>query len=294
MEYVDGKQNKIRCETCGGVFTSERARSSHLRFCKKRTDMTIEEQAKRRRTRTTNNKRAGKARLRVEHIQIADITGRLLKAVAEFKYLGTLVTSDGGSTKEITRRLALASSVFARLGKIWMAGDISFKLKCRLYFAIIMTVLLYNGECWTVTKFDLNRLEGFHFRCVRRMTRKIRNPDMDDDCKADHATHEEVFRAAELPQIADMLREKRLRWVGHLARENEDDPARKTLLKEMEGKSQWWTQVENDLKIAGVTVKNVLKKAADDKQKWRKISSWSYDALRRGGTNHRRRRATRR
>ena len=292
VEYVDEKQNKIRCETCG-VFMSERARSSHLRFCRKWTDMTIEEQAKRRRTRTTNSKRAGKARLRVEHIQIADITGRLLKAVAEFKYLGTLVTSDGGSSKEITKRLALAGSVFARLGKIWMTGDISFKLKCRLYFAIIMTVLLYNGECWTVTKFDLNRLEGFHFRCVRRMTRKIRNPDMDDECKDDHATHEEVFRAAEIPRIADMLREKRLRWVGHLAREDEDDPARKILLKEMEGKSQWWTQVENDLKTTGgVTVKNVLKKAAD-KPMWRKISSCSYDASRRRSPNHRRR-ATRR
>lgn len=294
VEYVDEKQNKIRCETCGGVFASERARSSHLRFCRMRTDMTIEEQVKRRRTRTTNNKRAGKARLRVEHIQIADITGRVLKAVAEFKYLGTLVTSDGGSSKEITKRLAIASSVFARLGKIWMTGDISFKLKCKLYFAIIMTVLLYNGECWTVTKFDLSRLEGFHFRCVRRMTRKVRNPDMDDECKADRATHDEVFRAAGLPRIADMLREKRLRWVGHLAREEEDDPARKMLLKEMEGKTQWWTQVDVDLKTTrGITVKNVLLKA-EDKLKWRKISSSRHDAQRKSNFPDHRRRAIKR
>ena len=121
------------------------------------------------------------------------------------------------------------------------------------------------------------------------MTRKIRYPDMDDDCKADHAMHEDVFRTAEMPQIADMLREKRLRWVGHLAREDEDDPARRILLKEMEGKSQWWTQVENDLKTTrGVTVKNMLKKAAD-KRTWREISAWSYDAVRRRSSNHRRR-----
>ena len=175
-----------------------------------------------------------------------------------------------------------------------MTGDISFKLKCKLYFAIIMTVLLYNGECWTVTKFDLSRLEGFHFRCVRRMTRKVRNPDMDDECKADRATHDEVFRAAGLPRIADILREKRLRWVGHLAREEEDDPARKMLLKEMEGKTQWWTQVDVDLKTTrGITVKNVLLKA-EDKLKWRKISSSRHDAQRKSNFPDHRRRAIKR
>ena len=235
--------------------------------------MTAEEQAKRRKTRATNETRLGRDQLPVENVDIKDFSGRALKPVAEFRYLGTIATANGNSAKEIDRRLALATAVFARLGKIWMTGDISLKLKCDLYFAIVMTVLLYNGECWVVSPRDLKRLEGFHFRCARRITRRTRCPDMADDHKEDRASHAEVFRVSRLPRIDDMLREKRLRWFGHLARGEEGDPAKNALEQEMaQGDSKWWAQMVADFKLTKIGVKNSLKMAAN-RSKWRNLSA---------------------
>lgn len=233
----------------------------------------------------------GRVQLPVEQIKVADIGGKVLKAVAEFRYLGTIASSNGRSSQEINRRLALGSSVFARLGKIWMRKDLTLNMKCDLYYAIVMTVLLYNGECWVTRPRDLERLEGFHFRCLRRITRNVRCPGMKDDCKIDRASHEEVFGVSRMPKIEDMLREKRLRWFGHLTREQKDDPAKETLWREMDsgGKSKWWAQVENDLKIKlkvkKVSIEKVLEKAKD-RGVWRQLSSSRHEAPLRASVHH--------
>ena len=82
--------------------------------------MTVEEQAKLRRKRNKSNI-AGRNSLRVEQIQIEDVSGVELKSVAQFKYLGTTVTTDGRSTKEIknwrdSKRLCISQQ---NLGQHW-------------------------------------------------------------------------------------------------------------------------------------------------------------------------------
>ena len=64
--------------------------------------MLAEEQAKLRRKKETNESIAGRKILEVEQIRIVDALGKLLQAVAEFKYLGTMVSTDAHSTREIT------------------------------------------------------------------------------------------------------------------------------------------------------------------------------------------------
>ena len=155
-------------------------------------------------------------------MRIVDVYGEALKAVAEFKYLGTLVTADGWSTKEINRRLGIAGSIMASLNKLWADPSIPTKLKCQLYKALVMTIVLYNGECWLLKKQDLKKLEGFHFRCLRRITRKQRCPGL-GDMQVDRACRKDVLA---VPMIEELIREKRLRWCGHLIREKEGDPAK--------------------------------------------------------------------
>ena len=77
--------------------------------------MKVEEQAKLRRKRETNANIAGRNSLREEQIKIEDVSGDELKSVAQFKYLGTTVTTDGRSTKEINKRIGEAASVVASL-----------------------------------------------------------------------------------------------------------------------------------------------------------------------------------
>lgn len=271
-EYVDAKKNKFRCQGCDEVFRSQRAVSSHARFCKKREDLTVEQQVRRRKTRELNTAREGLRNVGVESVQMKDFAGQLLKAVAEFRYLGTLVTSVGGATKEIIRRLGIASTVFAQLGRIW-PSDLPLSLKCDLYRALVMSILLYNGECWLLSERDLKRLEGFHFRCLRRITKQTRCPGTDDS-KTDRASKKAVFAEAKMPEVLELIREKRLRWFGHLVRAAGEggDPAVETLRREMEHSSGWWRQLLEDFKAKGITAEEAVE-MAEDRAQWRQISS---------------------
>ena len=68
------------------VFRSERALKSHRAGkCRKRQDMTAEEQAKLRRKREINASIEGQKILGVEHIQLIGVLGNQLQPVAEFK-----------------------------------------------------------------------------------------------------------------------------------------------------------------------------------------------------------------
>ena len=42
----------------------------------------------------------------------------------------------------------------------------------------------------------------------------------------------DVFKASRMPIVEELLREKRLRWFGHLMREDEDEPAKQILQRE--------------------------------------------------------------
>ena len=211
----------------------------------------------------------------MEQIRIKDALGKLLQAVAEFRYLGTMVSKDGTSTREINRRLGIALGTMVSLNKIWADAGISTRLKCQLYKALVMTILLYNGECWNVKKRDIKKLEGFHFRCLRRLTRKLRRPGL-GDMEIDKASKKDVFGASRMPTIEELLREKRLRWVGHLMREDDDEPAKQTLWREKENKSEWFRLVAADLASRRLSFERA-QSLAGDKSLWRRLSSAIYE-----------------
>ena len=111
-EFLNQKKNSIRCTNCKAVFRSDRALKSHnSKKCRNREDMTVEEQAKLRRKRETNANIAGRNSLRVEKIKIEDVSGDELKSVAQFRYLGTTVTTDGRSTEGINKRIGKRSCI---------------------------------------------------------------------------------------------------------------------------------------------------------------------------------------
>ena len=94
-EFIDDKQSNNRCDKCDVVFSLERALQSHrARNCRIRQNTSAEEQVQLRRKRETNASVAGRNILEVEHIRIVDALDKLLQAVAELKYLGTVVSTE--------------------------------------------------------------------------------------------------------------------------------------------------------------------------------------------------------
>ena len=80
------------------------------------------------------------------------IRGDTLEVVSGFKYLGSIFSSDGTLDAEIAHRIASASSAFARLrqAKVWSSKALSLSAKMQFFQSIVMSVLLYGGETWTM------------------------------------------------------------------------------------------------------------------------------------------------
>ncbi len=116
------------------------------------------------------------------------------------------------------RRIGKAAHVLASLSNIWKDGTIPVKLKVTLWNSLMISILLYGCELWTLSKSDLSTLDGFYFRGVRRITRKMRGVD---DEATDHASKEVVYAAAGVVPVERRIRERRLRWTGHVFRMEE-------------------------------------------------------------------------
>jgi len=192
--------------------------------------------------------------------------------VSEFKYLGTLVSNHGGSTGEIIRRIQIAASVFTHLKAIWGSTILSVALKLRLFSAVVASVLLYNSQCWVVTANDVRLLEGFYFRCLRHLTRSTRCPVQTNPVTVDKASKIDVFRVANIPVVEAILRERRLRWLGHLLRSDLQDTAHQCLLREMGSGSPWSKIVLNDLQAVGVGSFSNAERLAANRVNWRAAS----------------------
>src|SRR6218665_1954153 len=71
-----------------------------------------------------------------------------LEQVTEFVYLGGLITEDAQCTKDIRRRISLASAMFGGLRKMRISNKLSIRTKKKLYETLVIPVLLYGSECW--------------------------------------------------------------------------------------------------------------------------------------------------
>ena len=77
------------------------------------------------------------------------MNGERLEEVSSFKYLES-ISSEGDYTEEIRIRINLATSAIARLKKIWSKNNIKTATKIRLYKSLVVSVLTYGCESWTL------------------------------------------------------------------------------------------------------------------------------------------------
>jgi len=92
------------------------------------------------------------------------IDGVPVEGVEEFIYLGTKQSSNCYCRPDVLRRIGLAYSVMNSLQRIWKCIPLSTNTKVRLYQAMVMSLLLYGAETWTLLVADMKTLEAFHVR----------------------------------------------------------------------------------------------------------------------------------
>ena len=65
---------------------------------------------------------------------------------------GSKITADGDCSHEINRHLLLGRKVMTNLDSILKSRDITLPTKVRQVKAMVIPVVMYGGESWTVKK----------------------------------------------------------------------------------------------------------------------------------------------
>ena len=79
-----------------------------------------------------------------------EIDGETVETVSDFICLGSKITADGDFSNEIKRRLLLGRKVMTNLDSIFKSRDITLPTKVRLVKAMVLPVVKYGCESWTV------------------------------------------------------------------------------------------------------------------------------------------------
>ena len=86
-----------------------------------------------------------------------------------FKYLGTTLTSQTSIQEEIKSRLKLGNVCYHSVQNLLSSSLLSKNLKIKIYRTIILPVVLYGCETWSLTLREEHRLSVFENRVLRRI-----------------------------------------------------------------------------------------------------------------------------
>ncbi|XP_049315624.1 uncharacterized protein LOC125779109 [Bactrocera dorsalis] len=192
------------------------------------------------------------------------------EVVDNFVYLGTSVNTTNNVSLEIQRRITLANRCYFGLSRQLRSKVLSRQTKTKLYKSLIIPVLLYGAEAWTMSTTDESTLRVFE----RKVLRKIYGP-----LRVGHGEYR-IRWNDELYEIYDdidiVAKRQRLRWLGHVVRMDENTPALKVFdavpAAGSRGRGRpplrWKDQVEKDLASLGISNWRHVAKRRND---WRAV-----------------------
>ncbi|PSN30365.1 hypothetical protein C0J52_25956 [Blattella germanica] len=168
--------------------------------------------------------------------------------VAEFKYLGALITNSNEIQKQIKHRLNSGNACYYASQRLLSSQLLSKNIKLKIYKTVILPVILYGCETWTLTLREKKRL------------RLIENKLKDIYGK---------------PDIIRKIKSHRLRWAGDVAQMGDERVVRRILEGKPEGKRpvgrsimKWENNINQDLTEVDYT-EDDWKTLAQDRDVWR-------------------------
>ncbi|KAJ4448388.1 hypothetical protein ANN_10404 [Periplaneta americana] len=96
--------------------------------------------------------------VRNRNIKIGNLS---FEEVKNFKYLGATVTNINDTREEIKRRINMGNACYYWVEKLLSSSLLSKNLKVRIYKTVILPVVLYGCETWTLTVREEQRLGVF-------------------------------------------------------------------------------------------------------------------------------------
>ena len=120
-----------------------------------------------------------------------------------------MLSAGGGCEIAVTTRVKTAWKKFRELLPVLTSRHLSYKTHGHVYSSCVRSAMLHASETWPLTKRNLQRLQ----RNDRAMIRQICSIKPEDV-----ATVRSSKLLAKLEDLDLILRERRLRWFGHVER----------------------------------------------------------------------------
>ena len=144
-----------------------------------------------------------------------------VEVVPVFSYLGSKISSDGSVSVEIERRMGLAWGAMSSLGdNVWGSRFLSRRTKVEVFKRLVLPVLLYGCETWTLTSAMKARLDSFGTKNLRRIL-GYRWFDMKSNVR--------LLEEASMGNISTLILRRQLSMFGHVARLPASDPVHRIL-----------------------------------------------------------------
>ena len=131
----------------------------------------------------------------------------------ECKYLGSFFDT----FTDIKARKSKAMTAFNQYIKILTNTKLSLYIRNRLFNAYVRSIFLYNSELWSTNKKVYSIIDVFQRRLYRKIL-QIKYPVV--------ISNSDLYSCFKEKPWSELIRERRLRWIGHLHRLPIDSPVR--------------------------------------------------------------------
>jgi len=153
--------------------------------------------------------------------------------VEQFKYLVPILTYQKPVQEEIKGRLKSGNACYYSVSNILSSSLLSKNIKIKIYGTIILPVVLYGCEIWSLTLREKCSLRFFE----NRVLRKIFGPNRDKVTGEWRKLHNEDLNDwYSSPNIIRVTYSRKMRWAGHVALMRERKYVYRLLVEKPEGK----------------------------------------------------------
>ncbi|KAJ4431639.1 hypothetical protein ANN_20238 [Periplaneta americana] len=180
----------------------------------------------------------------------------------------------------------MGNACYYSVEKLLSSSLLSKNLKVRIYKTVILPVVLYGCETWTLTLREEQILRVFENKVLRKIF-GVKRDEVTGEWRKLH--NAELHALYPSPDIIRNIKCRRLRWAGHVARMDESINAYSVLVGRPEGKiplgrsRRRWEDMGYDGYDGWIKFEN----ETQDRQEWRnaiceregKDSGFSYDLL---------------
>ena len=153
---------------------------------------------------------------RIHSVRVDNIT---FERMPEFKYLETTLTNQNSIAEEIKSRLRSGNACYHLVQNLLSSRLLSKNLKIKIYRILILPVVLYGCETWSLTLREERKLRVFENMVLRRIFGPRRDEVTGEWRRLHNERLNDLYSSL---NIVWVIKSRRMRWAGHVARMGEE------------------------------------------------------------------------